>query len=113
MVDTQLIELAALALGDPVAEWVADANGVPVARLRSGALFQPLLENTLTDCMGDAFRLAVRLRIKFKFAFGATWAEVERDGFRLELLHEPWKDDPYAATRRAIVRAAAAMKEKR
>ena len=72
--------------------------------------------NPLTND-GDALRLAVKLRIDIQFSFAAIqincdiydWAEkavkvdVQEDG------HE----DPYAATRRAIVRAAAEIERKK
>jgi hypothetical protein len=63
--------------------------------------------NPLTDD-GDALRLAVKLRITPHIDTNITeaqWAipSVGRGGFKLE----SHLDDPYAATRRAIVRAAA------
>ena len=55
--------------------------------------------NPLTDD-GDALRLAVKLCILDKYEIGIAPVNV-------------WHgDDPYAATRRAIVRAAAAIGEK-
>lgn len=66
--------------------------------------------NPLTDD-GDALRLAVKLRLDVTFGFAATqinvsqfdWAEDEdRVG-----VQEDGREDPYAATRRAIVLAAA------
>jgi len=53
---------------------------------------------------GDALRLAVALRISLDMLthiVDATTGTV--------MCHEPWEDDHCAATRRAIVRAAAAM----
>ena len=71
---------------------------------------------------GDALRLAVKLGLQIrhypifepeKFAVlvvRRAWnADAERDISRDEMLH--YLGDPYAATRRAIVRAAAAMGE--
>lgn len=55
--------------------------------------------NPLTDD-GDALRLVVKLGIDVVFWEGFVTAEYER---------EMYKDDPYAAVRRAIVKAAAEM----
>ena len=60
----------------------------------------------LTDD-GDALRLAVKLRI------GNLWAMQEWSRQDLQEANTAWISDPYAATRRAIVRAAAEIgKEK-
>lgn len=60
---------------------------------------------------GDALRLAVKLKIHPETFEGYTIASyqpnVDSDWLELEV----WGDDPYAATRRAIVRAAAAIGE--
>ena len=57
--------------------------------------------NPLTDD-GDALRLAVKLEIDVVHAFGTRTAVAENtSGYAAE------GQDPYAATRRAIVRAAA------
>jgi hypothetical protein len=53
--------------------------------------------NPLTDD-GDALRLAVKLREELSLLMPACFG-IGR--------YKEWKDDPYAATRRAIVRAAA------
>ena len=66
--------------------------------------------NPLTDD-GDALRLAVKLRVTPHIDSNMTEAEAATQvegGF----FSEPHIDDPYAATRRAIVRAAAAMASK-
>lgn len=55
--------------------------------------------NPLTDD-GDALRLAVKLNLLYGKVFARSVAESHEDG-----------DDVYAATRRAIVRAAAAIGE--
>lgn len=118
-IDKKLLEDAAEAFGIAIDRWHEDANGVPViiyANDRGGHSFwQPLLENTLTDCMGDALRLAVKLRIDLRMdgpcvqsptveAMVNTGAETQP--FAIEALDT---GDPYAATRRSIVRAAAAI----
>jgi hypothetical protein len=57
---------------------------------------------------GDALRLAVKLSIGLDFVAGSqAWA-----GRTDEMLHEFFNDNPYAATRRAIVRAAAMIGSK-
>ena len=62
--------------------------------------------NPLTDD-GDALRLAVKLKIPMQFP---DWANITRtwgSKSNPDAFDEPHNDDPYAATRRAIVRAAA------
>lgn len=60
--------------------------------------------NPLTDD-GDALRLAVELRMEITVApVGHTWADVRHSQGIAKEIHG---DDPCAATRRAIVRAAA------
>lgn len=98
MTDRELLELAAKAyfddapkhIGEGVLDWVRDCVGE---------------WNPLTDD-GDALRLAVRLNISFMVASPYSYAGVSFD--ESEKVCEKHKDsDPYAATRRAIVRAAA------
>ena len=64
----------------------------------------------LTDD-GDALRLAVKLRIDFYEGVGdgpEAWAGYYLPAFtKQKFACEPHNGDPYAATRRAIVRAAA------
>ena len=65
--------------------------------------------NPLTDD-GEALRLAVRLGLSLHvFHVGPVFAgQTMTSSFDLEI-EEDGRDDPYAATRRAIVRAAAAL----
>ena len=102
MTDKALLDLAAKAAG------IVGIDGVyPIARDSSGECY---FWNPLSDD-GDALRLAVKLRIDIQFSFAAIqincdiydWAEkaVKVD------VQEDGREDPYAATRRAIVRAAA------
>ena len=60
--------------------------------------------NPLTDD-GDALRLVVKCNLNVCVGYGSVSACLQDDGsfHRVEEI----KDDPYAATRRAIVRAAA------
>ena len=62
--------------------------------------------NPLTDD-GDALRLAVKLCLDIitRVSDRETWAQAPM----VRTVIEPWAADPYAATRRAIVRAAAAL----
>ena len=55
---------------------------------------------------GDALRLAVMLRLDVDCEHDPIAVGRDEIGVR-----EPWGVDPYAATRRAIVRAAAALTE--
>ena len=70
------------------------------------------LWNPLTDD-GDALRLAVKLRIRvhpLREAVEATWTFADKlRCINIGNNEGPCNGDPYAATRRAIVRAAAAM----
>jgi len=97
MTDREMLELAAKAAGLRVI-WPNEAV-LPDGR--------SIRWNPLTDD-GDALRLAVKLGITphiYTSITEAQWAipSVGRGGFKLE----SHLDDPYAATRRAIVRAAA------
>ena len=68
---------------------------------------EPVFWNPLTDD-GDALRLAVKLNIDLRFypdsEITEPWVETAADGGNAD---EALSPDPYAATRRAIVRAAA------
>jgi len=97
MTDKELLTLAAKAAGIELMKNFMVPN--TVARKKDGWLWAPLTDD------GDALRLAVKLKIDITF-----------DGFEddsvlaswdTEWVMEDYKDDPYAATRRAIVRAAA------
>ena len=93
--DRELLEFAAKAAGYRFIRWEIDEDGVDLAVVNHG-YWQPLYMNTSTSCDGDALRLAVKLHLPVE-AMIAFVAEREPD----------WYKDPYAATRRAIVRAAA------
>jgi hypothetical protein len=98
MTDRELLELAAKAAGLIV---ITDAKdrGLWIAGLEDEW-------NPLTDD-GDAFRLTVKLGIKFSIKNGATWLERVIGPGQVQWDYEQHDGDPYAATRRAIVRAAA------
>jgi hypothetical protein len=108
MTDKELLEAAAKASGAMV-EFTGDES---VAFLEDGVAYPAW--NPLVDD-GDALRLAVQLRLDiFMAAPGSPDATVEviaihgkdEAPFAIETLDG---GDPYAATRRAIVKAAAAM----
>lgn len=108
--DRELLEWAAKAAGIPV-RW----NESPPCTVMTDYFGDAGFWNPLVDD-GDALRLAVKLGIGFTFSNDATWIDMslermekaEQEGRQLTMwqIHE---DEPYAATRRAIVRAAASI----
>jgi hypothetical protein len=91
MTDKELLELAAKAAELPECGWM-------------GPAFMYVKDNQFTDWNpltddGDALRLAVKLNLFNTRSKGYEWPDAE-----LFARHD---EDPYAATRRAIVRAAA------
>lgn len=98
MTDRELLELAAKAAG---AEWVNN-------EYESGWILGDCWWNPLTDD-GDALRLAVKLGLDIESDLPAHLVEVWfPNGINTcGSVYEPYGNDPYAATRRAIVRAAA------
>ena len=102
MTDKELLELAAKAAGielktdskNPYFVWWY--HGMPKKKQW----------NPLTDD-GDALRLAVKLRIELEFYDGFEEVFATENTIEAISQTEPYKNDPYAATRRAIVRAAA------
>ena len=114
MTDREMLELAAKAGGYARHEYVE--NSAMDGRVVTGH-YDSLLEvciNPITDD-GDALRLAVQLmiRVSVNRAFplgipGSVTAEYpDRDCFYFALGEAVTNGDPYAATRRAITRAAA------
>jgi hypothetical protein len=98
MTDRELLELAAKAAGQtPVLCYESKRNCLRIGGRDRYRLWRPLEDD------GDALRLAVKLRLEI------TWW---KQGVRVEPAHgresvTSFGDVPYAATRRAIVRAAA------
>ena len=93
----ELLELAAKAAGMEL-----DREGTAEADGKFAVLPDYRLWNPLTDD-GDALRLAVKLRMDIaSFSRG-----VRADAPNGDDCYEDYNSDPYAATRRAIVRAAA------
>jgi hypothetical protein len=100
MNDRELLELAAKAAGQE-----RSAAGDLWSNAR-GQLWNPLTDD------GDALRLAVKLGLQVFTSYPAGADGTKGTGVLVgaELPPEFWSahsDDPYAATRRAIVRAAA------
>jgi hypothetical protein len=94
MTDHELLELAAQAAG--ITGFWVDAG------LNTGSNAEPRIWNPLIDD-GDALRLSIKLQIYLiHHHHGIGWVDA---GYIKELT----AGDPYAATRRAIVRAAASM----
>lgn len=91
--DIELIELAAKAIGYTLKGWNNDHDG----KTLGVGDWNPLTSD------GDAFRLAVQLKIWILFEQD-TWATAESGGMGYNVV---LGDDHGAATRRAIVRAAA------
>lgn len=99
--DRELLELAARATGTHFEVFV---DGKYIRRDTDG---RPVYWNPLTDD-ADAFRLAVKLRMRVEPWGSGASAVVSVDN--RALVAEPhYGDDPERATRRAIVRAAAAI----
>ena len=98
--DRELLELAAKAAGELTPDWYGN-----------NAYFDGVLKrwNPLTDD-GDALRLAVNLGMDIEFGingYAGTSASGWVDCEKVCQIDEKHGDDPAAATRRAIVRAAA------
>jgi hypothetical protein len=106
MTDRELLELAAKAAGIPIHVWGAKGKE-SVADMTDPSNHK--LWNPLTDD-GDALRLAVRLNMEVcshanADIGGISWADAS--GHASAYIELPHDSDPMAATRRAIVRAAA------
>ena len=99
--DRELLELAAKAAGIKLG-WCSDG--------RSWLKWPSFQWRPLEDD-GDAFRLAVRLGIKLELHPAWVYARAVIASQKWREIEEGWGNsgDPYAATRRAIVRAAAAI----
>ena len=99
--DRELLELAAKAAGFEVYEFQPDVpKGLWVKYEGKSFVWMPYIDD------GDALRLAVKLRIDVNQSVGIVVAE-RLTPFDEIGVAESFTDDPYAATRRAIVRAAA------
>jgi hypothetical protein len=98
MNDRELLELAAKAAGyDGLGSWDERVNAMWDGE---GWHWNPLTDD------GDALRLAVKLGLILDCKYQSAMPH-DRQGVGEDWLDGDGKDDPYAATRRAIVRAAA------
>ena len=105
--DKTLLELAAKAAGIEVRYQPMSHRFLTEKQLSQSDGYYFAYWDPLTDD-GDALRLAVKLRLHVSVFSDAIGIGTPNKGYE-EL---KWTDDPYAATRRAIVRAAAAIGEK-
>ena len=106
----ELLELAAKAIKVEIACWDRDLHGIPVAILADGHTYwQPLLENTLTDCMGDALRLAADLELSIDSHPNDVRVWNSNDWVIEDCPSVSSRFSRQLAFRRAIVRAAAAL----
>jgi hypothetical protein len=103
MSDRELLELAAKAAGYEWTGYFGD-DEVECQYFDIGLGEEVVPWNPLTDD-GDALRLAVKLVIGVEWGPGTV--DVSWGGAPTKFLYEDSETDPYAATRRAIVRAAA------
>lgn len=108
----ELLEKAAKAAGIALTKWVEEWDGGAPASYMTldGGSWNPLTDD------GDALRLAVKLSLTVDIGhdkYSDVWAYPNKDTKRNKVrATESFNGDPYAATRLAIVRAAAAMGEK-
>lgn len=109
--DRELLELAAKAAGWTVVRWTDDDTALLLEGIQQP--FNALQENPHSDCMGDALRLAVKLRLVIDTDYN-DGAAVGSAYLSMDCFHEydpplRFGADRNAATRRAIVQAAAAI----
>ena len=109
MTDRELLELAAKAAGFETIKY-QDEKINPVLNIRYGFL-EAIWNgdnywNPMTDD-GDALRLAVKLEMFLEIHQSVTTADIGIGKNEWVTCAEKHGNDPYAATRRAIVRAAA------
>jgi hypothetical protein len=100
MIDRELLELAAKAAEMPHPKWNTVHDYMMVGLGGNTKEWNPL------DDDADALRLAVKLLLKIDVVPWGTIATKWNESMYVDDA-VPHNDDPYAATRRAIVRAAA------
>lgn len=102
MTDKELLELAAKAAGIELVQFYDGLHDVTDDPNKIGRTWNPLTDD------GDALRLAVKLTMSISYwehlEIVSVEAATKQTGVSLD---EPFGEDLYAATRRAIVRAAA------
>ena len=97
--DRELLEAAAKAAGLVLRDWMPGSLGfATIPNARADGRWNPITDD------GDALRLAVRLGLEVDCETDPIAVGDGNIGVR-----EAHRGDPYVATRRAIVRAAAAM----
>ncbi len=101
MSDHELLEAAAKAAGIELGEWCEELD--VFWRGKTGEV----IWNPLTNS-GDAFELAVKLRLTANCSYDEV-AICGQEFTQKDVFIERNGEDPLAATRRAIVRAAAAI----
>ena len=110
MDDKTLLELAAKAGGYTEVNFEEPGNGYYPFKYHTNGNVS-CWWNALADD-GDALRLAVKLGLVIEIGYAARGFLVVRTNTdNWQEFREPWGTCPYAATRRAIVRAAAALAE--
>ena len=110
MTDRELLELATRAAGIP-GYWAEDINEyiTPCNKYQTRRRGDYVIWNPLTDD-GDALRLAVNLGIVVSAGSKENRFVCANPDSKAQILEER-RPDPFAATRRAIVRAAAEIGE--
>ena len=96
MTDRELLDMAAKAAELTLWEYSESDEGLFIHDDKLIKVWNPLIND------GDALRLAVKLELFVAPHGRGTYVAGE-----IPFLREEYDDDPYAATRRAIVRAAA------
>lgn len=97
MSDRELVESAAKAAG--IKGYVLGGGDLIFEKDGNAVYWNPLTDD------GDALRLAVKLRISVDMGAQYVFGVADRESG--SGMCECWNDNSYAATRRAIVRAAA------
>jgi hypothetical protein len=110
MTDRELLEAAAKAGGIALASHPFMHRRGDGALTADGSIWNPLTDD------GDALRLAVKLKdlmfLESRPLGAIVWERISMNNYA-SLASEPYGDDPCAATRRAIVRAASETGAKR
>ena len=106
MTDKQLLELAAKAAGMRCIEYTNDYDGMMGLMQCDEHGRHTYTWNPLADD-GDALRLCVKLGLDVASFLGSKVTRCWVLWFANDGIKEPHGSDPYAATRRAITRAAA------
>jgi hypothetical protein len=104
MTDRELLEAAAKAAG---IDWIKNCVWIENGFYSPLAKHERIAWNPLTDS-GDAFELAVKLRLTINCSYDDV-AMCGQEFTQKDVFIERNGEDPLAATRRAIVRAAAAI----